>query len=81
MKKITDEDGDLKTGAPWTGMWRPAAARSLAPPPRAHAAAVKYMDEVDRAAAAAGGEADNASPGSTPPLTPEWVAGQASFAA
>jgi hypothetical protein len=30
MKNITDEDGDLKTGAPWTGTWRPAAGRRQA---------------------------------------------------
>ena len=43
------------------------AARSLAPPPRAHAAAVKHLEEVDRVAAAPEGETDNASPDNTPP--------------
>ena len=68
MKKMTDEDGDLKTGGAmdWNVTPGGGASSSLAPPPRAPAADVTHMEEADQAAAAAGGEAGSASPGSTP---------------
>ena len=83
MKKMADEDGDFKAGCAmdWNVAPGGRAVRSLALPPRAHAAAVTHIEELDRAAVVAGSEADNASPGNTPPQTPERVAGPASFAA
>jgi hypothetical protein len=68
MKKMTDEDGDLKTGGAmdWNVAPGGGASSSLAPPPRGPAADVTHMEEADQAAAAAGGEAGRASPGSTP---------------